>query len=236
MGQSTKTRANCSKMAEPNGSESSSDEGPKRTSLPLKNKIGKYSQGKGDAASLSQTQSSSTSNTPWPVDLSKYKVIEDDFMEEQGCKVYQNELTEQVHIFRRGKFLAIVKDDGNFQAHTDARLDADFWDFESKEDMALWNAAILAEAAVARAENLKNKMKHVPSQLATESLSSSSSSQDNHAKRKRVVKFNIIDDVKVAQDIRATFEVIMKVDTEKADMLNYRLNPIQRKKLFEEIS
>jgi hypothetical protein len=83
--------------------------------------------------------------------MSKYKVIEDDFMEEQGCKVYWNEQTGQVHIFRRGKFLAIAKEDGIFQAHTDVRLDADFWDFDSKEDMALWNAAILAEAAVALA-------------------------------------------------------------------------------------
>ncbi|KAA6366934.1 MAG: hypothetical protein EZS28_037540, partial [Streblomastix strix] len=269
MGKSTKTRANCSKMAEPNGSESSSDEGPKRACSPLKDKIGQYGYGDGDAAILSLTQSSSSQDVTRPVDMSKYKVIEDDFMEEQGCKVYWNELTGQVHIFRRGKFLAIAKEDGIFQAHTDVRLDADFWDFESKEDMALWKAAILAEAAVARAENLKSKVRQVHSQLATEQQSTSSSSQDNpvapmrpvkrkresearqeqlenqasaslqdqfNAERRRVAKFNTIEDMKVAQDIRATFEGIMKVDAEKADMLNYHLNPIQREKLFEEIA
>ncbi|KAA6371669.1 MAG: hypothetical protein EZS28_032802, partial [Streblomastix strix] len=162
MGQSTKTRANCSNMADPNGSESSSDEGPKRAGSPLKEKIGQYGYGDCDTAILSLTQSSSSQDVTRPVDMSKYKVIEDDFMEEQGCK-----------------FLAIAKEDGIFQAHTDFRLDADFWDFESKEDMALWNAAILAEAAVARAESLKNKVRKVHSQLAAESQSTSSSSQIN---------------------------------------------------------
>ncbi|KAA6391733.1 MAG: hypothetical protein EZS28_012737, partial [Streblomastix strix] len=214
MGQSTKTRANCSKMAEPNGSESSSDEGPKRTSSPLKDKIGQYGYGDGDSAILSQTQSSSSSDITRPVDMSKYKVIEDDFMEEQGCK-----------------------------------------DFELKEDIALLNAAILAEAAVARAESLKNKVKHVHSQLAAESLYSNKRKQKNEAQLEqlenqsisslqdqfqaesnREAKFNTIDDMKVAQDIRATFEEIMKVDAEKADMLNYHLNPIQKENIFEEIS
>ncbi|KAA6361961.1 MAG: hypothetical protein EZS28_042512 [Streblomastix strix] len=180
MGQSTKTCTNCSKIAEPNGSESSSDEGPKRTSSLLKDKIGQFGYGESGAAILSQTQSSSSSDIPRPVDMNKQKVIEDAFMEEQLCKIYWNELTEQDHIFRRGQFLAIAKIDGIFQAHTDVRLDVYLREFESKEDMALfWNAAILAEAAVARAESLKNKVKHVHSQLATESQSSSSSLQNN---------------------------------------------------------
>ncbi|KAA6364135.1 MAG: hypothetical protein EZS28_040339 [Streblomastix strix] len=73
MGQSTKTCANCSKMAEPNGSESSY-EGPIRARSPLKDKIGQYSYGDGDAAILSQTQSSSSSDVTRPVDMSKYNV------------------------------------------------------------------------------------------------------------------------------------------------------------------
>ncbi|KAA6385957.1 MAG: hypothetical protein EZS28_018514 [Streblomastix strix] len=173
MGQSTKTHANCSNMAEPNGSESSSDEGPKRACSPLKDKIGQYGYGDGDAAILSLMQFSSSQDVTRPVDLSKYKVIEDEFMEEQGYKVYWNELTGQVHIFRRGKFLAIAKEDGIFQAHTDFRLDANFWDFESKEDMALWNAAILAEAAVARAE-IKRKRESEARQEQPENQASAS--------------------------------------------------------------
>ncbi|KAA6370725.1 MAG: hypothetical protein EZS28_033748 [Streblomastix strix] len=51
-----------------------------------------------------------------------------------------------------------------------------------------------------------------------------------------VAKLKSIEDMKVAQGIRAIFEEIMKVDAEKADMLNYHLNPIQIEKLFEEIS
>ncbi|KAA6352974.1 MAG: hypothetical protein EZS28_051499 [Streblomastix strix] len=131
---------NCSKIAEPNGSESSSDEGPKRACSPMKDKIGQYGYGDGDAAILSLAQSSSSYDVTKPVNMSKHKVIEDDFMEEQGCKLYWNEQTGQVHIFRRGKFLAIAMEDGIFQAHTDVRLDTDFWDFESKEVMALRNA------------------------------------------------------------------------------------------------
>ncbi|KAA6399049.1 MAG: hypothetical protein EZS28_005430 [Streblomastix strix] len=235
MGQSTKTRANCSKMAEPHGSELSSDEGPKRACSLLKDKIGQYSYGYGDVAILSQPQSSSSSDIIKPVDMSKYKVIEDDFMEEQSCKVYWSELTGQVHIFRRGKFLSIAKEVGIFQAHTDVRLDADFGDFESKEDTALWNAAILAEAAVARAE-IKRKRENEAQQEQLENQTRASLQDQFYAERRRVAKFNTIEDIKVAQDIRATFEGIMKVDAEKADMLNYRLNPIQREKLFQEIS
>ncbi|KAA6357575.1 MAG: hypothetical protein EZS28_046898, partial [Streblomastix strix] len=153
----------------------------------------------------------------------------------QGFKVYWNELTEQVHIFRHGKVLAIAKEDGIFRAHTDVRLDADFWGFESKEDMALWNAAILAEAAVARAE-IKRKRENEARQKQLENQASASLQDQFYAKRRRVAKFNTTEDMKVAQDIRATFEGIMKVDAEKADMLNYYLNQIQREKLFEEIS
>ncbi|KAA6353728.1 MAG: hypothetical protein EZS28_050745, partial [Streblomastix strix] len=212
MGQSTKTSANCSKMAEPNGSNSLSDEGYRQASPPLKDKIVKH---------------------PKALDMSKYKVIEDEFMEEQNFKVYWVELTRQVHIFRRGMFLAIAKDYGIFQAHTDVLIDADFWDFESKEDMAFWSAVILAEVAVAREGCQKNKVKHVYSQLSTESQSNSSNSQDNPVASMQPVKRKIISMLKggeqlslklqkilkVAQDIRATFEWIMK-----------------REKLFEEIS
>ncbi|KAA6382867.1 MAG: hypothetical protein EZS28_021607 [Streblomastix strix] len=50
-----------------------------------------------------------SSNTPMPIDVSKFKVIKDDFMEEQGCKIYQDELRGQVNIFRRGKFLTTAR-------------------------------------------------------------------------------------------------------------------------------
>ncbi|KAA6362388.1 MAG: hypothetical protein EZS28_042085, partial [Streblomastix strix] len=118
MGQSTKTRANCSKMAEPNRSDSSSNE-----------------------------------DIPRPLDMSKSQVNEENLFEEHGCKFCRNELMEQDPISRRGKFLPISNDDGIFQAHTDVRLDADFWNFELKVEMALLNAAMLAKADNARAES-----------------------------------------------------------------------------------
>ncbi|KAA6366534.1 MAG: hypothetical protein EZS28_037939 [Streblomastix strix] len=241
-----KTRANCSKMAELNGSKSSSDESHRQASPPLKDKI----------------------DISMPVDISLFKMIENDFIEEQGCKIYWDELIGQIHIFKGRKFLAITRDDGIFQAHTDVRLDVDFLDFESKEEIALSNAAILADADVARAQSLKNKVKHVHSQFSTESQLNSSSTQDNpvvsmlavetkrkneayqeqlqnesisslqeqfQAKRKRVAKFSTIEVMKVALDIRATFDGILKADAEKAEMLNYHLNLIQRNKLFEDV-
>ncbi|KAA6392867.1 MAG: hypothetical protein EZS28_011605 [Streblomastix strix] len=152
---------------------------------------------------------------PRPVDKSKYKGLD--------------------NIFRRGKVLAIVKDDGIFQVHTDVRLDADFWYFESKKDMTLWNAAIFAEAAFTRAK-IKRKRENEAQQEQLENQSIFSLKDQFQAERKRVANFCTIDDMKVAQDIKATFERITKVDAEKAYMLNYHLNPIQREKLFEEIS
>ncbi|KAA6389673.1 MAG: hypothetical protein EZS28_014798 [Streblomastix strix] len=99
-------------MAEPNGTQSTSDECHRQASPPLKDQIGQYGYNKGDAAILSQTKSSSSSDIPRPVNRSKCKVIEHDFMEKQDCKVYWDELTGQNHIYRRRKFLAIAKDDG----------------------------------------------------------------------------------------------------------------------------
>ncbi|KAA6354280.1 MAG: hypothetical protein EZS28_050193, partial [Streblomastix strix] len=82
--------------------------------------------------------------------------------------------------------------------------------------------------------NRKSETESQQEQLENQSISSLQN--QFYAGRKRVSKLSTIEDMKVAQDIRATFEGIMKVYAEKADKLNNHLNPIQREKLFEEIS
>ncbi|KAA6385332.1 MAG: hypothetical protein EZS28_019139, partial [Streblomastix strix] len=159
-----------------NSSESSSDEDPKLACSPLKNKIGQYDYGQGDAAILSQTKSSSYFRHPM-------------------ARGYE----------------------------------------ENTSDIALWNAVILAEAAIARAE-IKRKRENEAQQEYLENQSISSLQDLLYAERRRVAKFNTIEDMKVAQDIIATFDGIMKVDAEKANILNYHINPIHREKLLDEIS
>jgi hypothetical protein len=76
-------------------------------------------------------------------------------MDGRGCDVYYDLKENQVLILYNGETRAVVREDGHFSPNTNRRLDAYFWGFDPPEDMTLWTACILAEAAYLRAKHLE---------------------------------------------------------------------------------
>jgi hypothetical protein len=67
-----------------------------------------------------------------------------------------------------GKTKAVVSEAGHTDPETNRRIEADFWGFDPPEDMELWTACILAEAARMRALRLQQGiLKAKPSVTST---------------------------------------------------------------------
>ncbi|KAA6370041.1 MAG: hypothetical protein EZS28_034432, partial [Streblomastix strix] len=81
--------------------------------------------------------------------------IEDDFMEEKGCEVYLGEQTSEVQVRFRGLVKAVVKEQGLFGPHNNERHDAQYWEFQSEEELKLLLACILADASLIKNDRLQ---------------------------------------------------------------------------------
>ncbi|KAA6367709.1 MAG: hypothetical protein EZS28_036764, partial [Streblomastix strix] len=149
MGQSTKSN-NCSRMAEPSDPEKVCTLSPNIGSQMSKEKdldMDERREGVGlrlfggvsDDWRVGPDCSSSESD--------RYTCIDDDFMNSQQCEVYYDNRENIVLILYNGKTKAVVSEAGHTDPETNRRIEADFWGFDPPEDMELWTACILAEAA-----------------------------------------------------------------------------------------
>ncbi|KAA6384895.1 MAG: hypothetical protein EZS28_019579, partial [Streblomastix strix] len=191
--------------------------------------------------------------------------IEDDFMEEKGCEVYVGEQTGEVQVRFRGQVKAVVKEQGLFGTHNNERQDAQYWEFQSEEELRLWVACILADAALVKNERLQTTIRASQAKVRTfrdtepDHAIPTELQQMRPVKRKRedeeriiqasnplqaqfqqqrlqYAKFNSIEDQMVAQDLSSTFEGILRQEAGKLDVLNYQMQPVARQKLFDEIT
>ncbi|KAA6363072.1 MAG: hypothetical protein EZS28_041401, partial [Streblomastix strix] len=194
--------------------------------------------------------SQSSKDAPWPLlndiplsqglDMGRYIVISDDFMNEQGCQVYLDRQSNDIQIRFRGELKAVVNERGHFDPKSGLRLDADYWGFDPPEDMDLWTACIIAEAAIAKANRLQdglNKQKSARQVIQTnDNTPTVNRAEQFQQERKRQVKFESLEEAKIAQDVATTLSGIIKQDAKDADMLAFQLQPIQGQKLFDEIA
>ncbi|KAA6362034.1 MAG: hypothetical protein EZS28_042439, partial [Streblomastix strix] len=187
-------------------------------------------------------------------------------MNEQGCQVYLDRQSNDIQIRFRGELKAVVNERGHFDPKTGLHLDADYWGFDPPEDMDLWTACIIAEAAIAKANRLQdglNKQKSIRQAVQvndntpvtnrsvipvipairkrgdeiTAIIQNPLSLQEQfQQERKRQAKFESLEEAKIAQDVATTLSGIIKQDAKEADMLAFQLQPIQRQKLFDEIA
>ncbi|KAA6380317.1 MAG: hypothetical protein EZS28_024157 [Streblomastix strix] len=198
-------------------------------------------------------------------DADYYTQLEDEYMEMKGCEVFVDERDGEVSVRYRGQIKAIVKENGHFEPVTGQELQYSFWEFETPEDMKIWTACILADAAQIKSSRLSEVVqsqsqkvtfrsqvqpsseafippKMVPIKRKREESQSAESSTSNslqaqfQQQRQLYSKSNSLADQKVAQDPVATFEGVLKKQASKIDMLNYNLEPVARQKLFDEIS
>ncbi|KAA6353330.1 MAG: hypothetical protein EZS28_051143, partial [Streblomastix strix] len=220
--------------------------------------------------------SQSSKDAPWPqlndippsqgLDMGRYIVISDDFMNEQDCQVYLDRQSNDIKIRLRGELKAVVNERGHFDPKFGLRLDADYWGFDPPEDMDLWTACIIAEAAIAKANRQQdglNKQKSARQVIQTNDNTPTvnraviplipairkrgdetmatiqnplSLQKQFQQERKRQAKFESLEEAKIAQDVATTLSGIIKQEAKDADMLAFQLQPIQRQKLFDEIA
>ncbi|KAA6361457.1 MAG: hypothetical protein EZS28_043016 [Streblomastix strix] len=174
--------------------------------------------------------------------------------------------SNDIQILFRGEIKAVVNERGHFDPKSGLSLDADYWGFDPPEDMDLWTACIIAEAAIAKANRLQyglNKQKSARQVIQTNDNTHTvnraviplipairkrgvetmatipnhlSLQEQFHQERKRQAKFESLEEAKIAQDVATTLSGIIKQDAKDADMLAFQLQPIQRQKLFDEIA
>ncbi|KAA6383792.1 MAG: hypothetical protein EZS28_020682 [Streblomastix strix] len=234
-GSVNRIRARYSKTTANNGSESSLDDGHRQTSPTLKEKIGKYSYGQIDVTNKYKIQSSSSSDIPILMDLNKQKVIKDHFMEEYGyvrlvAELWDFESNEDVALQNTAIFTEVtitqVESLKNKQKLKHSQLAS-----ESYSSISFSQGNPLAQIKLVKR---KYEIEVQKEQLEKQLLSLLSGQY--YAEKSRLAQFNTIEDMKIAYDIKATFEENEKVDIDRADLLNYQINLIKRDKFFQESS
>ncbi|KAA6384548.1 MAG: hypothetical protein EZS28_019925 [Streblomastix strix] len=175
-------------------------------------------------------------------------------MDSKPCEVYVDERDGEVSIRFRGQTKTIVKENGYLKPNIGEELYYKFQEFESQEDMNIWTACILAEAAQIKFSHLNEavrsqkqyitfrgnkqpigeavvplkiipiKHKHYESQSAGNASSDSLEAQFQH-QRRQFSKFNSLVDRRVAQDLVTTFEDMLKKQALKIDMVAAQPQP-----------
>ncbi|KAA6395095.1 MAG: hypothetical protein EZS28_009379 [Streblomastix strix] len=191
--------------------------------------------------------------------------LEDEYMDSKGCEVYVDERDGEVSVRFRGQAKAIVRENGHFEPNTGEELHYNFWEFESPEDMKIWTACIVADAAQIKSSHLNEAVRSqqqqatfwdnkqpnsdafVPPKMITVkrkrdesqsvgNINSNSLQAQFQQQKQQYSKFNSLADQKIAQDFVTTFEGVLRKQASKIDKLSYTLEPVAKQKLFEEIS
>ncbi|KAA6393447.1 MAG: hypothetical protein EZS28_011025 [Streblomastix strix] len=198
-------------------------------------------------------------------DADNYTQLDDDFMDSKGCEVYVNERSGEVTERFRGEVKAVVKENGLYAPDTGEILQCGFFEFEDDDELGLWSAYILADAAElmqaqlqsliqSQSQNVKFKSQKQPirgieplnnmtsvkckrdGSVLLQSWSWNPLQVQFQQQSQQYSKFNSLQDQKVAQDLVSSFQGVLMKDASKIDMLNYTLEPFARQKLFDEIS
>ncbi|KAA6389117.1 MAG: hypothetical protein EZS28_015358 [Streblomastix strix] len=198
-------------------------------------------------------------------DADNYTQLENEFTYSKGCEVYVDERDGEVSVRFRGQAKTIVRKNGHFEPNTDEELHYNFWEVESPEDMKIWTACILADAAQIKSSHLNeavlsqqqyatfrdnkrpNSDAFVPPKMIpvkrkrdksqpVGKINSNSLQAQFQQQRQQQSKFNSLAYQKVAQDLVTIFEGVLRKQASKIDMLSQMLEQVARQKLFEEIS
>ncbi|KAA6381883.1 MAG: hypothetical protein EZS28_022590 [Streblomastix strix] len=156
-----------------------------------------------------------------------------------------DERSGEVTVRFRGKFKAVVKENGLYAPDTGEILQCGFFEFEDDEELGLWSACVLPDAS-------ELKQAQVQSLIQSQSQNVSFKSQKQpvkdieplsnmiSAKHKRegdvLQQSQSRNPLQMAQDLVSSFQDVLKKDESKIDLLNYTLEPFARQKLFDEIS
>ncbi|KAA6371653.1 MAG: hypothetical protein EZS28_032820, partial [Streblomastix strix] len=92
-------------------------------------------------------------------DADNYSQLEDEYMDSKGCEVYVNERDGEVSVCFQGHAKATDRENGHFEPNTGEELHYNFWEFESPEDMKIWTACILADAAQIKSSHLNEAVR-----------------------------------------------------------------------------
>ncbi|KAA6379080.1 MAG: hypothetical protein EZS28_025392 [Streblomastix strix] len=198
-------------------------------------------------------------------DADYYTQLDDEFMDSKGCDVYVDERSGEVTVRFRGEVKAVVKENGLYAPDTGEILQCGFFEFEDDEELGLWSACVLADAAELKQAQLQSLIQSQSQNVTFRSQKQPTKGIEPlnnivSAKRKRdgsvlmqgqsqnplqmqfqqqkqqYSKFNSLYDQKMAQDMVSSFQGVLKKDASKVDMLNYTLEQFARQKLFDEIS
>ncbi|KAA6374456.1 MAG: hypothetical protein EZS28_030017, partial [Streblomastix strix] len=198
-------------------------------------------------------------------DTDKYSQLDDEYMESKGCEVYVDERSGEVTMRFRGEVKVVVKENGLYAPDTGEILQCGFFEFEDDEELGLWSAYVLADAAELKQEQLQSLIQSQsqnvtfmsqkqPAKCITpqNNMISAKYKQDGsiplqsqslnplqvqfQQQRQQYSKFYSLYDQKVAQDLVSSIQYMLKKDASKIDMLNYKPEPFTRQKLFDEIS
>ncbi|KAA6404404.1 MAG: hypothetical protein EZS28_000063 [Streblomastix strix] len=171
-------------------------------------------------------------------DADNYTLLEDEYMQSKGCEAFVDEIDDDVSVRFHGQVKAILKENGHFEHETKEELHYSFWEFESQENMKIWTAYVLADAAQIKSSHLQNVVQsrlqsvifRVQKQLVVDVFIPPKMIPMKRKGRRKLI------DQKITQDIVTIFEGVLKKPASKIEMLNHSLEPVTRQMHFEDIS
>jgi hypothetical protein len=89
-------------------------------------------------------------------DADNYTQLDDEYMDSKGCEVYVDERSGEVTVRFRGEVKAVVKENGLYAPDTGEILQCGFFEFEDDEELGLWSACVLADAAELKQAQLQS--------------------------------------------------------------------------------
>ncbi|KAA6368142.1 MAG: hypothetical protein EZS28_036331 [Streblomastix strix] len=168
-------------------------------------------------------------------------------MDLKCCEVYVDERNGEVTVSYRREFKAVVKKNGLFAPKTVEILHCSFFDFEDDEELSLWSAYIQTDAADLKQAQLQNLIQYksqnttfwsqkqrakgarlMNNMIAAKRRRDSSillqnSSQNSiymqfQQQRQQYTRFYSLQDQKMAQDLIASFEGVLKKEASKTQI------------------
>ncbi|KAA6355538.1 MAG: hypothetical protein EZS28_048935, partial [Streblomastix strix] len=89
-------------------------------------------------------------------DADNYIQLDDEYMDSKCCEVYVDERSGEVTVRFRGEVKAVVKENGLYAPDTGELLHFGFFEFEDNEELSLWSAYVLADAAELKQAQLQS--------------------------------------------------------------------------------
>ncbi|KAA6400766.1 MAG: hypothetical protein EZS28_003706 [Streblomastix strix] len=90
------------------------------------------------------------------LDINRYIAISDDFLNEQGSQVYLDRQSNDIQVRFHGELKAVFNQRAHFDQKSGKHLNAGYWGFDPPEDVNLQIECIIAEAVIAKINQLQD--------------------------------------------------------------------------------